>query len=179
MAAAVNKLTRRPSRCVLRLAAIALACWLLPGCAESQTEVATGAVEPAPSITPASMPPKPAPPREAAAADTASSAVTPTPDVAAVQQTVADYQPPFPERIDLFVAPKRAGGGPATDGAQQNSVELMGFVRVDRQRAVLSIDGNVAPVAEGETQFGVEVLSIKPPMVVLQRGRQQWQATLE
>jgi hypothetical protein len=89
------------------------------------------------------------------------------------------YTPPFPDRVDLFVAPKRQGGGPAAEGSTSGSVELGGFVVVDRPRAVLTIDGQMASLAEGESEFGVEVISIQPPKVILQRGRQRWQATLE
>jgi hypothetical protein len=89
------------------------------------------------------------------------------------------YQPPFPDRVELFVPPKRQAGGPAPEGAGNVGVELKGFVRVDRPRVVLTIDGQVASLAEGESQFGVEVISIQAPKVVLQRGRQRWQASLE
>ena len=62
---------------------------------------------------------------------------------------------------------------------EEGSVELLGFVNVDDHRVVLSINGAVYPVAVGESQLGVEVISIQPPAVVLQRGRLRWQATLE
>lgn len=91
--------------------------------------------------------------------------------------TDVGFKAPFPDRVDLFVAPKRQGGPAQSSG--DNAVELMGFVRVDRQRAVLAINGEIMPLAEGENHFGVEVISVRPPMVVLQRGRQRWQATLE
>ena len=58
-------------------------------------------------------------------------------------------------------------------------MQLLGFVRVDRLRAILSVNGEIAPLAEGQSHFGVEVISVSPPNVVLQRGRQRWQATLE
>ncbi|MCA9238539.1 MAG: hypothetical protein KDA44_23870 [Planctomycetales bacterium] len=74
--------------------------------------------------------------------------------------------------------PKRKRSGPVHGSDRGESVELMGFVNVDRPRAVLTIDGQVAPVAEGDVKFGVEVISIKPPVVVLQRGRERWQASL-
>lgn len=92
----------------------------------------------------------------------------------------AAYEPPFPDRVDLFVAPKRQGRGTSkSPGGFENAVELLGFVNVDEQRAVLSIDGFVAPLAVGSQEAGIEVISIQPPAVVLQRGRQRWQATLE
>jgi hypothetical protein len=56
---------------------------------------------------------------------------------------------------------------------------LLGFIRLDRQQAVLSINGQITQIAEGGAQDGVEVISIQPPNVVLQRGRQRWQDSLE
>ena len=94
------------------------------------------------------------------------------------QKTAATYQPPYPDRVELFLAPKRDGRR-STRNEQEDAVELLGFVNVDHQRAVLMINGSVYPVAVGDSQFGVEVISIQPPAVVLQRGRQRWQATLE
>jgi hypothetical protein len=44
---------------------------------------------------------------------------------------------------------------------------------------VLSIDGVISPVGEGGEKYGVQVISIQPPSVVLQRGRSRWTATLE
>lgn len=150
------------------LATLAFGGALIVGCAEPGVEMTAAANAPsAPPLTPAKL----------ESSQTAPSVIpmaTETPDAA----LASDYQPPFPNRVELFVPPKRQGGAP-TEGVQQNSVELIGFVRVDRQRAVLTIDGNVAAIPVGETQFGVQVISIKPPKVELQRGRQRWQATLE
>ncbi|RIK87738.1 MAG: hypothetical protein DCC67_01460 [Planctomycetota bacterium] len=91
----------------------------------------------------------------------------------------ADYKPPFPDRKDLFVPPKRQGGVRLSDGETEDSVVLLGFVRVNEPLAVLSVNGEVASIAEGAAQYGIEVISIQPPSVVLQRGRQRWQASLE
>jgi hypothetical protein len=105
--------------------------------------------------------------------------VTPTPaEGEAAAPTVAEYQAPFPDRVDLFVPPKRQGGV-RLDGESEDAVELLGFIRLDRQQVVLSINGQITPIAEGASQYGVEVISIHPPKVVLQRGRQRWQASLE
>jgi hypothetical protein len=79
----------------------------------------------------------------------------------------------------LFVPPKRAGGAASAQNAGDNAVLLLGFVRVDQPKAVLSINGEISPMAVGESRFGVDVISISPPNVVLQRGRQRWQTTLE
>ncbi len=94
-------------------------------------------------------------------------------------KTVA-YEPPFPDRLDLFTAPKRSGRGiAATPEGVERAVELIGFVNVDSQQVVLSIDGKVTPLGVGSQVAEIEVISIQPPVVVLQRGRQRWQATLE
>ncbi|MCH7750744.1 MAG: hypothetical protein IH898_01110 [Planctomycetes bacterium] len=99
-------------------------------------------------------------------------------DQEVTEQRIVDvYQPPYPDRVDLFLAPKREGKSTLND--REGAVELLGFVNVDRHRAVLLINGAVYPIAEGDSQLGVEVISIQPPAVVLQRGRQRWQATLE
>jgi hypothetical protein len=91
---------------------------------------------------------------------------------------VADYQAPFPDRVDLFVPPKRLGRA-RVEGETGDAVDLLGFVRLERQQAVLSINGQITQIAEGASQDGVEVISIQPPNVVLQRGRQRWQDSLE
>jgi hypothetical protein len=44
---------------------------------------------------------------------------------------------------------------------------------------VLAIDGVISPIPEGGEKFGVQVISINPPHVVLQRGRSRWTASLE
>ena len=131
------------------------------------------AVPPAPE---ASAPPPPAP----APVIQPAQPPRPAPEPARIEKpSVATYEPPFPDRVDLFVAPKREGGAAATPGTTDTAVELMGFVRVADLKAVVSINGEVAPMGVGESRFGVEIISISPPNIVLQRGRQRWQATLD
>lgn len=89
------------------------------------------------------------------------------------------FEPPYPHRENLFLAPKRSAVHKDTPGNNQQSVELLGFANVQGPRVILSIDGIVVPMPEGMTQSGIEVISIQPPAVVLQRGRERWQATLE
>ncbi|HMO83867.1 MAG TPA: hypothetical protein PKC18_02995 [Lacipirellulaceae bacterium] len=112
-----------------------------------------------------------------------------TPDAPSTTQALAEiqlaagppspaYQPPFPDRVELFVPPKRQGGLQPTATADAE-VTLLGFVSVDRPRAILSIHGEVNPLGEGDRHSGIEVISVRPPHVVLQRGRQRWQATLQ
>ena len=122
--------------------------------------------------------PTPTPPNQEDAPAEVQTATAPQADAAPAK--IADFQAPFPDRVDLFVPPKREGGAATSgQGANDGAVELLGFVRVDRQRAVLSINGEINSLAEGDTQFGIQVISVHPPNVVLQRGRQRWQATLE
>jgi hypothetical protein len=90
------------------------------------------------------------------------------------------YQPPFPERVELFVPPVRAAGVVDSDtGAAEDQVVLNGFVNVDQPRAVLVIDGQLATLAVGTQQFGVEVLSISPPSVRLKRGDFEWTDSID
>jgi hypothetical protein len=100
-------------------------------------------------------------------------------DMAPSTGTLSQFSPPFPERTELFEPPKRAASNVRRDDEHGETVELKGFINVDRPRAVLSIDGVVSPVAEGGEKYGVQVISIQPPSVVLQRGRSRWTATLE
>lgn len=162
---------------------------LLSGCGESVDEAPTPpAAAPAPA---AAISPTPtgadanaskseatdiAPTEDKAVEDVSTDAAD-QPDVA--KPALADYKAPFPDRVELFVAPKRQGGARSPGDENQDAVELLGFINVDRSKVVLSINGQVTPAAEGETQLGVEIISIQPPTVVLQRGRQRWSATLE
>jgi hypothetical protein len=106
---------------------------------------------------------------------------TPAPELANPKETKAAlaFTPPFPDRLELFEAPKRAQGTVKRDDEHGESVELKGFINVDQPRVVLSIDGVISPVAEGGEKYGVRVIAIQPPSVVLQRGRNRWTATLE
>jgi hypothetical protein len=89
------------------------------------------------------------------------------------------FEPPYPNRENLFLAPKRSSVHKDSPGSIQQSVELLGFANVQGPRVILSIDGIVVPMPEGAKQSGIEVISIQPPAVVLQRDRERWQATLE
>jgi hypothetical protein len=90
----------------------------------------------------------------------------------------AAYEPPYPDRENLFLAPKRSASN-KTHGNLEQSVELLGFANVNGQKVILSINGIVVPMSEGTTQSGIEVISIQPPAVVLQRNRERWQAMLD
>jgi hypothetical protein len=148
---------------------------LLPGCSKTdEVSVDTPAV-----------------PSESVAADAAPAAGTVTPQAAAETKspelaetdtksdTASAYTPPFPERLELFQPPMRAQSTARRDDEHGEAVELKGFIHVDEPRVVLSIDGVVSSVPEGGEKYGVQVISIEPPTVVLQRGRDRWPATLE
>jgi hypothetical protein len=106
----------------------------------------------------------------------------PAPDQAKLKEskpTVAAFTPPFPDRLELFEPQKRAQNSVRRDDEHGETVELKGFINVDQPRVILSIDGVISPVPEGGEKYGVRVISIQPPTVVLQRGRSRWTATLE
>lgn len=100
----------------------------------------------------------------------------PVAEPGAPSEAATSYKPPYPDRVDLFAAPERKGDG--TKNAD-GSVELIGFAKRDETKALISFNGLVSAVAEGAEQNGVQVISIQPPKVVLQRGRQRWQASIE
>jgi hypothetical protein len=100
-------------------------------------------------------------------------------DKAKAESEQQAFEPPYPHRENLFLTPKRSAVNNDTPGNNQQSVELLGFANVQGPRVILSIDGIVVPMPVGATQSGIEVISIQPPAVVLQRDRERWQATLE
>ena len=146
---------------------LGLLLWLpLVGCGQSE--------EPAAVPTPKRAS---APAAESAATPAGNSAQPDEAETEPQSSRVAEFVPPFPER-DLFLPPKRAQSTVRRDDAGE-TVELKGFVHVDQPKVVLAIDGVISPIAEGGEKYGVHVISIQPPSVVLQRGRNRWTATLE
>jgi len=107
---------------------------------------------------------------------------TVAPDLAEPEEgisPVAEFAAPFPDRSELFEPPQRVQSSVRRDDEYGEMVELKGFINVDEPRVILSIDGVISPVPEGGEKYGVQVISIEPPKVVLQRGRKRWTATLE
>ena len=91
------------------------------------------------------------------------------------------YKPPYPDRNQLFQSPRvrrssLAGRG-TRDGAQR--VQLRGFVNLDGIRAILIVNGETNSMAAGDVSDGIEVISIDPPRVTLQRSRVRWTETLQ
>lgn len=91
----------------------------------------------------------------------------------------AAFDPPFPHRTELFDPPRGGQSMIRRDDEHGDTIELKGFVDVDGPQVVLAIDGIISPIPEGGERFGVQVISIHPPSVVLQRGRSRWTASLE
>lgn len=90
------------------------------------------------------------------------------------------YSPPYPQRENLFSPPQRQRRvARRTIGTQDEAVALLGFVSVDQPKAVLSIDGVVTALTTGGQKYGIQVISIEPPQVTLQRGRDRWTASLD
>jgi hypothetical protein len=102
-----------------------------------------------------------------------------TPADTSQRAAAVEFTPPFPERTELFEPPKRAQSTVRRDDESGNTVELKGFINVAGPKAVLSIDGVITPISVGDEKYGVQVISIDGPSVVLQRGRSRWTATLE
>ena len=156
-----------------RYACLLLSLAAVVGCQSAATEPAPAVVSEAPTAPPATTAAVPAKPNNSTVR---------TPDLANPKVTsaqVVEFKPPFPERADLFEAPKRAQSTVRRDDEHGQTVELKGFVNVDGPSAVLSIDGVLSPIPEGGEKYGVQVISVQPPKAVLQRGRSRWTATLE
>ena len=94
------------------------------------------------------------------------------------QPIAKNFTPPFPDRADLFEPPHNSASVAHREEEHGSTVELKGFVNVNGPEVVLAIDGVISPIPEGGEKYGVQVISIKPPSVVLQRGRSRWTASL-
>ncbi len=57
---------------------------------------------------------------------------------------------------------------------ENEPVRLIGFVDVGTLKALLAFDGKIRGLEVGEVHRNVEVVSIEPPRVTLQRGRERW-----
>lgn len=95
-----------------------------------------------------------------------------------VARALAAYQPPFPERQEMFVPPKQSAESRHVQ-AEGGAVELKGFVEVDQPRVILDIDGTIAALPVGTERFGVKVVAIEGGKVTLERNRTRWTATFD
>ncbi|MBX7168055.1 MAG: hypothetical protein K1X74_17095 [Pirellulales bacterium] len=169
--------TTRP----LRLAWIAALLAILGGCApQAQESAAPAASAPAPE------PPKadaaearrePAQDQLAELATEAERPTTPDPEAAA-PVSEPEFQPPYPERDDYFKRPEIAKVARTDSAARDSAVELKGFVDVEGLKALVTIDGLLTTVAQGEQHSGIEIIEVAPPKVIFQRGRVRWTEAL-
>lgn len=104
-------------------------------------------------------------------------------EVAGQQQRPADtppeepqpaFQPPFPDRQELFLPPKGRPSTAAVRPSSNSEVLLKGFANPGDLHALLTIDGIVTPLRAGQSRGGIRVLDISPPEVTLRRGNRQW-----
>lgn len=141
----------------------------LVGCGADDQPAAVELAPPAPTAE--VEPSTPAPASEAESDKAAA-------DVAATEE----FNPPFPNRVDLFVAPGRAKVAARSGSGDQEIIELKGFITPpgsDGPWVMLAINGVESPIAVGQEKLGVRVISVDQPKVVLQRGRQVWTESLE
>lgn len=91
------------------------------------------------------------------------------------------YKPPYPDRSQLFQSPRVRRSSLAGRGTRDRAqrVQLRGFVNLDGIRAILIVNGETNSMAAGDVSDGIEVISINPPRVTLQRSRVRWTETLQ
>ncbi len=66
-----------------------------------------------------------------------------------------------------------------TESRDENeTVRLIGFVKVDKLKALLVFNGKMRAMETGDVYRQVEVVQIDPPRVTLQRGQERWITTL-
>jgi hypothetical protein len=168
----------------LRIASLSLfALSLLAGCQSATEGVSVPARDSTATATPSAgqqteTKPSASAPDNHSASGGAQSATNEHKDLPA-DSVAKQFTPPFPDRTDLFEPPHKSAGVVRRDEEHGATVELKGFVNVNGPEVVLSIDGVISPIPEGGEKYGVQVISIKPPTVVLQRGRSRWTASLE
>lgn len=109
-----------------------------------------------------------------AAVGPATPALMPEP-VAVTEPELAteEFKPPYPDRHDLFSPAAKVADAPERPDTA-GDVALRGFVNVDGLRALLVINGRVTVTEAGRQYSGIDVVSIDPPQVTLQRGRIRW-----
>ena len=84
------------------------------------------------------------------------------------------FDAPFPDRVNLFQAPKREGRESTSKlGQIETEVKLLGFVHVNEPRVLLSIGGVATTIPEGGVERGIQVVTIKNPSVILKRAQQR------
>jgi hypothetical protein len=90
------------------------------------------------------------------------------------EKPVETFQAPYPNRTELFIPPDLTHTTVAPSGVAGPSIAVRGFMNLDGQHVVLEIDGAVYVLEEGRKQGGVQVVSIEPPRVTLERRGERW-----
>jgi len=172
----------RPRQSLLRCGVWLSSCLLIVGCGSPEVEDVP--LESAETVAPELLETEsilPTPADQGIVSEETATADAAYPVIPAEQSASTIYEPPNPERVELFSPPSNGSsetGQGRRDG--QGTVELIGFVDVGGQKAVLKIDGLISPIASGEIRHGIEVISIQPPTVVWQRlGSRRVHASLE
>ena len=100
-------------------------------------------------------------------------------DTAASKAANAQFKPPFPDRQELFLPPDQREQVSAPAAPKKNSsIQVKGFANADGMHALLVIDGRLTAMRVGESRGGIEVLSVKPPRVILRQDGQSWTESL-
>ena len=91
----------------------------------------------------------------------------------------ASFQPPHPDRVDAFAFAAGIDGSSEEDtGASVTNVVVIGFANVREHRVFLTIDDQTRSLRVGEVFRGIEVVSIREPVVELRMGSLLWTATM-
>ena len=116
---------------------------------------------------------------------TGTDAAKPTSKVASEAAAVVDepvaFEPPFPDRTDLFAQPNANKVAAVVRERREQSgpdLQLKGFVNVGEPRAMLRIDGELWIARAGESRAGVEVVTITPPQVTIKRDEKNIELSL-
>jgi hypothetical protein len=100
--------------------------------------------------------------------------VVPTEEEAPAEEPAEPFQPPYPERTELFIPPDLTNVVRAPSTTAGPSIAVRGFMNLDGRHVLLEIDGAVHVLGEGKQQGGVQVVSIAPPRVTLERRGERW-----
>ncbi len=104
--------------------------------------------------------------------------VAPNLAAAEAHPPVVEFKQPFPSREELFQPPEPAETAKPVQASKDENVQLRGFANADGLHVLLAIDGRLTALRVGQSRDDVEVLSIKPPSVVLRRGDRRWVESL-
>ncbi len=121
---------------------------------------------------------KPAAP--ASGPETASAKVTPVPttQTESIGIETAEFEPPYPQRLELFQPPRTDEPAAAQAQPRETEVQLKGFAQAGELKALLRIDGQLTALRVGQVVGSLELVSISPPQVTLRRDGRSWVESL-